>query len=67
MLSPEVFYYDPLFDPQIDAEVWAKGEYPKGWYWAYFTRCMPDPHPLGPFESRELAENDARGDNVAFI
>ena len=50
-----------------DADGWVDrdGEFVKpGWYWwTCLPGCMPDSEAAGPFETKELALKDARGES----
>ena len=55
----EVFYMSAEDIAEVDPlmEVFSK----PGWYWwACFPGCLPDSDPVGPFESRHEAVDDAR-------
>ena len=57
----EVFYHDGERTSEDDC--WADSDgnpLPAGWYyWTCLPGCMPEGDPIGPFETEELAEEDA--------
>lgn len=60
--SCEVFFYDGL--RVAEGDCWADEDgnpMPAGWYWwACFPGCMPEGSPVGPFDTEDAAEADAR-------